>query len=1539
MLNWTFLIISLLLFDSVFSNKVPCLPDGDMSNGLKARFFPGKLNNLKALTSPDFLAHDYLQTAPIGEIEGITNPNFDIRPCYIDSRRRTCPLDSNYVLLGFNHYICDLHYCQNSAKGLVSNVNVLGLSTTVTNFTLELTGYIKVDVTGAYKFVINAADDVAGIAIGGGSAFDCCDSGLSKGVADPFFDANGVKDWDYSPSPISADIYLHAGVYYPVRLMYANIYNYAHLETAIIFPNGDKIKDWGSLIYNFENGKTADTASCTLPPLGIPSSVNVLPDPTSILGPNIDKQIEVSGTITATIKKTEITTDSNGQSSVVIEVKKALVTVAPSADIALITPSTVIVLQSVATGTSSSKSIQSTSSIGTTSNSVSTSVSSSSSYVIPGDNIITQSSSLTDSYTTDTPSSKSSPFSISTSSSTTVYNFSSLPIESGSMSIVKSDSHTTYSVQKSPLATRIEATSQYEESDGKPQLYPRTSAVSSIAIESSSFAPTDLTFSRTQVSQTGVSNTNTNVLSSDDEISHMSSTTSSSNESSNIISTTRMYSSNSQIVSASNYISESSTDVTHRSSQSVVSQLESASTISDSYEQSRSKSWELLPSSSQSETTITTGISVMGSTGATNFVDPINSEGSSGFTSSTVQTDPATLTDAINLPNSENLRYSTDLPNSSTSSIFEMSIFAGLTHSIESTSSIDFVSSLSSTSFIETTSPSSLLGITSAPSLITSTNLPSSMSSISAEDSERLAKSIYSASPSVISNSTRSMDFITSKYPRSETDITEATGNTADLGGSLESQSLLCSTCSLGSMQFISRKASVDPIDLRRSSRILSFSDSTKQTSFTSSIISTEARTPVTTAKPMNSNDDTKSPTIINSMPFTMLIKLTGSESYTTITRPTTFPDSETSTDRSVQRTLLITMPSILSDEFTKSTIIVNVQDGIDSLSDFYNTSSGPSSKSTTTISPTRSATSSTNYPYYSQFPSNIESTLDYLSQSTSRNSYGDASVNAVEISSFPMSTPTAKSKGGSMTMENEMSSYGSDPEYRENSEIEYTASAIWRTGKTKSDVDITNSSTRNLSTMDALDDHFTSLHESTVRSSPQISQGDISPLTVTYTFESKSEFDPNPTFDTQSIEPSGILLDAIPFSSSMREDYTTLVNKYSTSSDVTTSLLSKDYNQNTPTQMSASVSIIAESTSLSQRDIIHSEPSTPDAPQGSIISSNVFENNSDGMAPARFGLRMKSSFSNIQSRNSFMSDDPDYSSNQSTVTLNDYAIKSSESTVHPTSIIDESSKATRVNLHVSQTPRSFVTVLKETSSNPSDTQNSDIDAVGRIDDFSSEIYNSIENSLSLSTHPSSHSDLKSSMTAFVISSTAVLPSNNIRTLISSSMQKFPGSSAHSTHSNNTALHGDILDSDQSSPLKTLNDDIYRTTHTVIDQNVPQSTENTSSRVPNMVPDTGESITRSPRTMDNNSWKIPLPSVDVYRESNTNITDNYSGGYSTIPATPTIPSETQSTSHVLSSRSGHSASSTEGSAFEGGCPSSLNRARVGLAILILYAVL
>ena len=344
--NIVAVILPLALFNKfVLSNKVPCQPKGTVVRGLRARFFPGKLNNLKALQSDNFLVQDYLESSPIGERNGIINPNFDIRPCYMSSSSRTCPLDLDYVRLGFGHYICGFSYCQNKEAGLVTNVKVLGFPTTVTNFTLELTGYIKVDVTGAYKFVINAADDVAGISIGGGSAFDCCDNNITNGITNSFFDADGIKNWERKPDPVSADIYLHAGEYYPVRLMYSNIYNYAHLQTSVILPNGKTISEWGALIYNFEDSVSDDTASCTLPALGIPSSVNILPDPTSILGPNIQREVEVSVTVTATFKSTISTTDSNGDATLVATTRKATITVTPSADDSLSTTSTVIALE------------------------------------------------------------------------------------------------------------------------------------------------------------------------------------------------------------------------------------------------------------------------------------------------------------------------------------------------------------------------------------------------------------------------------------------------------------------------------------------------------------------------------------------------------------------------------------------------------------------------------------------------------------------------------------------------------------------------------------------------------------------------------------------------------------------------------------------------------------------------------------------------------------------------------------------------------------------------------------------------------------------------------------------------------------------------------------------------------------------------------------------------------------------------------------------------------------------------------------------
>ncbi|GMM54361.1 hypothetical protein DAKH74_009770 [Maudiozyma humilis] len=314
----------------VFSQKVPCAPHGDATQGFRARFFPGELNNQKALQSRNFLVQDYLRTSSIGEVDGIINPNFNIRPCYIDPNKRTCPLNSDYYSLGFDRYFCGAKICENKATGVVHDVNVLGFRTTVTNFTLELTGYIKVDVTGVYKFVINAADDVAGIAIGGGTAFDCCDTDVSSALTEPYFDTDGVKNWGKYQSPVSSNVYLYSGMYYPVRMMYANIYNYAHLETSVILPNGKVLSNWGSLVYNFKDNTTSDSDRCTLAAVTAPSTFSTLPDPTSIIPPAIDTTVSVSVTFTETFTSQMTTTDDNGQTLYVTVTETSVITAGPS---------------------------------------------------------------------------------------------------------------------------------------------------------------------------------------------------------------------------------------------------------------------------------------------------------------------------------------------------------------------------------------------------------------------------------------------------------------------------------------------------------------------------------------------------------------------------------------------------------------------------------------------------------------------------------------------------------------------------------------------------------------------------------------------------------------------------------------------------------------------------------------------------------------------------------------------------------------------------------------------------------------------------------------------------------------------------------------------------------------------------------------------------------------------------------------------------------------------------------------------------------
>ncbi|SMN22005.1 similar to Saccharomyces cerevisiae YHR211W FLO5 Lectin-like cell wall protein (flocculin) involved in flocculation [Maudiozyma saulgeensis] len=118
----------------------------------------------------------------------------------------------------------------------------------VSNFTMLLTGYFLADDSGQYTFTV-VADDLAYLSFGAGNAFECCDE--EGTVSDPeAFDL--IVTWK-SDNDMSGSVSynLEAGVFYPIRLLYANRDYHGTLELSYEDPNGGVHTDFTEHIYQF----------------------------------------------------------------------------------------------------------------------------------------------------------------------------------------------------------------------------------------------------------------------------------------------------------------------------------------------------------------------------------------------------------------------------------------------------------------------------------------------------------------------------------------------------------------------------------------------------------------------------------------------------------------------------------------------------------------------------------------------------------------------------------------------------------------------------------------------------------------------------------------------------------------------------------------------------------------------------------------------------------------------------------------------------------------------------------------------------------------------------------------------------------------------------------------------------------------------------------------------------------------------------------------------------------------------------------------
>ncbi|GMM55126.1 hypothetical protein DAKH74_017420 [Maudiozyma humilis] len=138
-------------------------------------------------------------------------------------------------------------HCRPVKGDLPSNYNYAE-QIDVSNFTMLLTGYFMPQETGKYTFTLYA-DDLAYMSFGAGNAFDCC--GMEESVSDPeAFDLIVIwKSNDNYSGQVSYT--LEGGVYYPLRILFANRDYHSFLKLTFEDPNGNVYTDFTNHIFQF----------------------------------------------------------------------------------------------------------------------------------------------------------------------------------------------------------------------------------------------------------------------------------------------------------------------------------------------------------------------------------------------------------------------------------------------------------------------------------------------------------------------------------------------------------------------------------------------------------------------------------------------------------------------------------------------------------------------------------------------------------------------------------------------------------------------------------------------------------------------------------------------------------------------------------------------------------------------------------------------------------------------------------------------------------------------------------------------------------------------------------------------------------------------------------------------------------------------------------------------------------------------------------------------------------------------------------------
>ncbi|CAI4600025.1 ADI_G0029150.mRNA.1.CDS.1 [Saccharomyces cerevisiae] len=276
-----------------------CLPDGEKKNGMNINFYQYTLMDSSTYSNAAYMAYEYANEAKLGSVGGQTtiSINYDI-PCVSDFGTFSCPQEDSSDEWGF---MCNNEFCSNSQASAYWSSDLFGFYTTPTNVTVEMTAYFLPPQTGSYTFRFATVDDSAILSVGGNVAFECC-AQEQPPITSTDFTINGIKPWQGSlPDNIGGTVYMYAGYYYPLKVVYSNAVSWGTLPISVELPDGTTVSDdFEGYVYSFDDDLSQ--SNCTIP------------DPSKHTTSIVTTTTELwTGTFTSTSTEMTTVTGTNGQ--------------------------------------------------------------------------------------------------------------------------------------------------------------------------------------------------------------------------------------------------------------------------------------------------------------------------------------------------------------------------------------------------------------------------------------------------------------------------------------------------------------------------------------------------------------------------------------------------------------------------------------------------------------------------------------------------------------------------------------------------------------------------------------------------------------------------------------------------------------------------------------------------------------------------------------------------------------------------------------------------------------------------------------------------------------------------------------------------------------------------------------------------------------------------------------------------------------------------------------------------------------------------